>query len=82
MLKRLETLLKKENDKEDNANPEKVKKIEDMISKLSQKESWQIDGTKLGSLFEREIKALENMESLNESKYQNLSIKDRFSKLL
>ena len=53
-----------------------------MISSVSAKESWQINGTQLGSLFEREIKALENMDSLNESKYQNLSVKDRFSKLL
>ena len=82
MLKRLETLLDKEQAKGDDANDAKVKKIQDMISKVGAKESWQIDGTQLGSLLEREIKALENMDSLNESKYQNLSIKDRFSKLL
>ena len=82
MLKRLEKLLDDEQSKGDDANDAKVKKIEDMIGKLAQKESWQIDGTQLGSLYEREIKALENMDSLNESKYQNLSIKEKFSKLL
>ena len=82
MLKRLEKLLDDEQSKGDDANDAKVKKIEDMIGKLAQKESWQIDGTQLGSLYEREIKALENMDSLNESRYQNLSIKEKFSKLL
>ena len=82
MLQRLETLLDKEQSKGDDANDAKVKKIQGMISKLSAKESWQIDNTVLGNLFEREIKALENTDSLNESKYINLSIKDKFSKLL
>ena len=81
MLQRLETMLDKEESKEEPSS-EKIEKIRDMISKVSTKESWQIDGTVLGNLFEREIKALENMESLNESRYQNLSIRDRFSSLL
>jgi hypothetical protein len=63
-------------------NEEKVKKIQDLIDKVSAKESWQINGTYLGMMFEAEIKKLENDFILLESVYLNSSIKDRFASLL
>jgi hypothetical protein len=53
-----------------------------LIDRVSAKESWQLDGTTLGMMLESEILKLEMSFTLNESRYQNLSIKDRFSRLL
>ena len=78
-LKRLEDLLA--NAKE-SGDEDKIKKVQDLIDKISAKESWQIEGTKLGILLEMEISKLESNEILNESKYQINSIKDAFRKLM
>ena len=61
---------------------EKIKKVQDLIDKISAKESWQIENTELGRLLEAEITKLEASFILNESRYFNNSIKDAFSKLI
>jgi len=78
-LERLAALLKSA---EEAGIPDKIKKVKALIDRVSAKENWQLDGTTLGSLLESEITALEGLFTLNESKYSNLSIKDKFSKLL
>lgn len=60
----------------------KIKKVQDLIDRVSAKEAWQIEGTNLGMILESEITTLEMSFKLNESKYTNLSIKDNFTKLL
>ena len=76
-LGRLDALLKKA---EESGSEEKIKKIKDLIDRVSAKESWQLDGTQLGMLIESEIVKLEAEQLLNES--NSLSIKERFSKLI
>lgn len=76
-LSRLDALLKKA---EEIGADEKIKKIKDLIDRVSAKESWQLDNTVLGQLLESEIKKLESEQVLFES--NALSIKDRFSKLI
>jgi len=78
-LKRLEGLLAKA---KESGDEEKIKKVQDLIDKVSAKESWQLDGTTLGMMLESEILKLEMSFTLNESRYQNLNVKDRFSRLL
>ena len=60
------------------AGSEKLNKLKDLKDKISAKESWQLEGTELGRIFEMEIKRFESMFSLNES----LSVKDAFSRLI
>ena len=60
----------------------KIAAVQAKIDALEAKESWQIEGTHLGKMYEMEINKLKFDRILNESRYQNLSIKDRFSKLL
>jgi hypothetical protein len=74
-LSRIETLLKKAEESGDEA---KIQKIKDLKDKIAAKESWQLEGTELGRIFEMEIKRFESMFSLNES----LSVKDAFSRLI
>lgn len=74
-LSRVEALLKKA---EESGDQEKIKKIKDLKDKIAAKESWQLEGTELGRIFEMEIKKLESMITLNES----LSVKDAFSRLI
>lgn len=57
---------------------EKLNKLKDLKDKLSAKESWQLEGTELGRIFEMEIKKFESMFMLNES----LSVKNAFLKLI
>jgi hypothetical protein len=76
-LERLNALKKKAQEEGDE---EKIKKIDDLISRVSAKESWQLEDTQLGILLEMEITRLEAQQSLNEG--VTLSIKERFSKLI
>ena len=78
-LKRLEDMLAKA---KESGDEEKIKKVQDLIDKVSAKESWQLDGTTLGIMLESEIAKLEMSFKLNESRYQNFNVKDRFSRLL
>lgn len=78
-LKRLEDMLAKA---KESGDEEKIKKVQDLIDKVSAKESWQLDGTTLGMMLESEITKLEMSFILNESRYQNFNIKDNFSRLL
>jgi hypothetical protein len=78
-LARLNDLMKKAKESGDES---KIKKVQDLIDKVSAKEAWQIEGTNLGMILESEITTLEMSFKLNESKYITNSIKDRFFKLL
>jgi hypothetical protein len=79
MLDRYKELLKKA---EDSGDEEKINKIKDKIATISAKESWQLEGTELGRIFEAELKLLESQYALNESRYTNISIADKFRQLL
>ena len=79
MIDRYKDLLKKAQDSGDEDN---IKKFQDKIDSISQKESWQIEGTELGRILESELSTYEMTITLNESRYENLSIKDKFSRLL
>lgn len=63
---------------EKESSSDNLKKLKDLKDKIAAKESWQLEGTELGRIFETEIRKFEMMYSLNES----LSIKDAFSRLL
>jgi hypothetical protein len=67
---------------QESGNDEEVEKLKELIDRIEAKESWQIHGTKLGSLIESEIKKIENSLKLNENRHVNVSIKDRFSNLI
>ena len=79
MLDRYKELLKKA---EDSGDEEKINKIKDKIATISAKESWQLEGTELGRIFEAELKLLESQYALNESRYTNISVADKFRQLL
>ena len=79
MISRYQELLKQAQDAGDE---EKAKTYQSKIDAISAKESWQIDGTELGRMFEMELTKFENDSILNENKYLNLSVKERFSRLL
>jgi hypothetical protein len=64
---------------EKDASSDNLKKLKDLKDKISAKESWQLEGTELGRIFEMEIKKFEAMYMLNEG---FSSIKDKFSQLL
>ena len=78
-LKRLEDMLVKA---KESGDEEKIKKVQDLMDRVSAKESWQLEGTNLGMMLESEIIKLQLSFKLNESKYTDLSIKDRFSRLI
>jgi len=78
-LKRLGELLAKA---KESGDEEKVKKVQALIDKIAAKESWQLEGTTLGMMLESEITKLEMSFTLNEAKYENLSVKERFSRLM
>jgi len=67
---------------QDAGEEEKAKEIQGKIDAISQKESWQFEGTELAKIYESDLNTLKNQAILNESKYLNLSIKDKFSRLL
>ena len=77
MTKRIDAIIQKA---EDSGDDNKIKKAKELKAKILAKESWQLENTVLGKLFEAEIKKIELEDSLNEN--INLSIKDRFSKLI
>jgi len=60
---------------------EKVKNIQAKIDKISKNESWQLEGTELGRIYEMELKKLQNESKLNESKF-SMSVADRMRVLL
>lgn len=76
MLKKAAEAEKKKMEKD--ASSDNLKKLKDLKDKISAKESWQLEGTELGRIFEMEIKKFEAMYALNEG----LSIKDKFNNLL
>jgi hypothetical protein len=78
-LKRLEDAMAKA---KESGNQAKIDKIQNLIDRVSAKESWQIEGTELGRLLEMEITKIESSFILNESMYSINSIKDAFSKLI
>tara|TARA_R110000796_G_scaffold138577_9_gene254679 strand:- start:4064 stop:5530 length:1467 start_codon:yes stop_codon:yes gene_type:complete len=78
-LKRLQDAMKKA---EEAGDTEKIAKIQNLIDRISAKESWQMNGTEFGRLLEMEITKIESEYILNESKYAINSIKDAFAKLI
>lgn len=78
-LKRLGELLAKA---KESGDEDKIKKVQDIIDKVAKKESWQLEGTTLGMMLESEITKLEMSFTLNEARYENLSVKERFSRLM
>ncbi len=57
--------------------------LNELASEIASKLDWQVsEGTALYQQYDTIIKKAEYSNSLNESRYQNLSIKDRFSRLL
>jgi hypothetical protein len=79
MLSKLQSQLK---NAQDSGNEEKIKKVQSLIDRVSAKESWQIDGTYLGIMFESELRKIENDTILEKLSYLNYSLKDRFANLL
>ena len=75
MTKRVDAVIAKA---EESGDEEKVKKAEELKAKILAKESWQLNNTKLGLIFESDLRKME-MESLMQ---ESISIKDRFSKLI
>ena len=75
MTKRVDAVIAKAEESGDEA---KVKKAKELKAKILAKESWQLNNTKLGLIFESDLRKME-MESLIQ---ESISIKDRFSKLI
>jgi hypothetical protein len=67
---------------QDAGEEDKAKEIQGKIDAISQKESWQLENSELGRIYESELRKLQNNSILNESKYQVNSIKDAFSRLM
>ena len=68
-------------DAEKAGDAEKAKNIQAKIDKISKNESWQLEGTELGKIYEMELKKLQNESKLNESKF-SMSVADRMRVLL
>lgn len=75
MTKRVDAVIAKAEESGDEA---KLKKAKELKAKILAKESWQLNNTKLGLIFESDLRKME-MESLIQ---ESISIKDRFSKLI
>ena len=75
MTKRVDAVIAKAEESGDEA---KVKKAKELKAKILAKESWQLNNTKLGLIFESDLRKME-MESLIQ---ESISVKDRFSKLI
>lgn len=56
--------------------------LHELATEILEKESWQLNNTKLYSMYNEQLTRLESAGILNESKYVTTSIKDRFSRLL
>jgi hypothetical protein len=57
--------------------------LNELASEIASKFDWQVsEGTVLHQNYDAIIKKAEYSNTLNESRYQNLSVKDRFSRLL
>ena len=75
MTKRVDAVIAKAEESGDEA---KLKKAKELKAKILAKESWQLNNTKLGLIFESDLRKME-MESLIQ---ESISVKDRFSKLI
>ena len=75
MTKRVDDVIAKA---EESGDEERLKKAKGLKAKILAKESWQLNNTKLGLIFESDLRKME-MESLIQ---ESISIKDRFSKLI
>lgn len=75
MTKRVDAVIAKAEESGDEA---KIKKAKELKAKILAKESWQLNNTKLGMIFESDLRKME-MESLIQ---ESISVKDRFSKLI
>lgn len=79
MIDRYMKLLKKADEAGDE---KKYREIKDKIVALQKAESWQLEGTELGRLFEMELLKMEAEFKLFESKNTAISVADKFRMLL
>lgn len=79
MIDRYMKLLKKADEAGDE---KKYREIKDKIAALQKAESWQLEGTELGRLFEMELLKMEAEFKLFESKNTAISVADKFRMLL
>lgn len=56
--------------------------LNELASEILEKESWQLNNTKLYSIYNEQLSKIESTQILNESKYVTLTIKDKLSRLL
>ena len=83
MKKKLETAKQKSTPTESLVTRANAAGLNELASEIASKFDWQVsEGTVLHQNYDAIIKKAEYSNTLNESRYQNLSIKDRFSRLL
>ena len=83
MKKKLETLKQKSTQQESLVIRAKAAGLNELATEIESKFDWQVsEGTALHSKYNELIKKTEYSNTLNESKYQNLSVKERFSRLM
>ena len=81
--KALQKLKDKTNPQESLVNRANAAGLNELATEISSKFDWQLhEGTILHQKYDNIIKRVEYSNTLNESKYQNFSIKDNFSRLL
>ena len=56
--------------------------LNELATEILEKESWQLNNTKLYSMYNEQLSRIESTQILNESKYVTLTIKDKLSRLL
>ena len=83
MKKKLEALKQKSAPQESLVTRAKASGLNELATEIESKFDWQVsEGTVLHSKYNELIKKAEYSNTLNESKYENLSVKERFSRLM
>ena len=83
MKKKLEALKQKSAPQESLVTRAKAAGLNELATEIESKFDWQVsEGTALHSKYNELIKKTEYSNTLNESKYENLSVKERFSRLM
>lgn len=83
MKKKLEALKQKSAPQESLVTRAKAAGLNELATEIESKFDWQVsEGTALHAKYNELIKKAEYTNTLNESKYENLSVKERFSRLM
>lgn len=83
MKKKLEALKQKSAPQESLVTRAKAAGLNELATEIESKFDWQVsEGTALHAKYNELIKKVEYTNTLNESKYENLSVKERFSRLM